>query len=353
MRLLIFLCLILTPFKQNSNAQETQEVFTGPTPIEMVAPIYPRSAAQKGEEGWVILNFMVDTDGNTFEPSVAMSTGNRLLEEAAIIALGKSEWKPATLVPGDNAQGDPVTIEGASSYIFRFELDGNSRGARRSFANRYRKLGQSFSEMDSETAKVQIQEINDFGALNNYEYALLALANFDYHRLFDPDEAQELSFLINAVGVGPHVNIEVGYLPEERLTPAKTYLFMLLVKAGKYQEALDVYYSLRGVWADTTRFDSTVEQIHKLAVDDSKYLIKGKTDRNGEWRIVLLKTGFYINGLGNRISEIRLRCDKKFQFFQYKEDTTYQVPRSWGKCSVQILASADIEFEFGQFGSVE
>ena len=338
---------------QESNAQQTQDFFTGPTPIEMVAPIYPRSARQKGEEGWVILNFMVDTDGNTFEPSVAMSTGNKELEKAAISALQKSTWVPAKSASKENLGETEVAIEGGASFIYRFELYGDSQRVRKRFNREYRKFGRILSDTDSEAARVQIGKMNDLGTLNNFEYALLSLANYDYHRVFDPDEKKEISYLTSALGIGSFAEIEAGYLPEELSIPAKNNLFILLVKSAKYQEALDVYYSLRGVGADTTRFDSTVEQIHKLAVDDSKYLIKGKTDRNGEWRIVLLKTGFYINGLGNRISEIRLRCDKKFQFFQYKEDTTYQVPRSWGKCSVQILASADIEFEFGQFGSVE
>ena len=352
MRLLIFLCFILAPLMQESNAQQTQDFFTSPTPIEMVAPIYPRRAAQKGEEGWVILNFMVDTDGNTFEPSVAMSTGNKDLEEAAITALQKSKWVPAKLASKENLGETEVAIEGGASYMFRFELDGDSQRVRRRFNSEYRKFGGFLSEANSEAASSQIKKLNNLGALNNFEYALLSLANYDYHRFFDPDETKEISYLISALG-GPFVEIEAGYLPEELSIPAKNNLFMLLVNSAKYQEALDIYYSLRGAGADTTRIDSTVEQIHKLAVEDSGYSIKAKTDHNGEWQIQLFKAGFYINGLGNRISEIRLRCDKKFQFFQYKEDVTYQVPRSWGKCNVQVLASANIDFEFGQFGSVE
>ena len=176
---------------QESNAQQTQDFFTGPTPIEMVAPIYPRSARQKGEEGWVILNFMVDTDGNTFEPSVAMSTGNKELEKAAISALQKSTWVPAKSASKENLGETEVAIEGGASFIYRFELDGDSQRVRKRFNREYRKFGRILSDTDSEAARVQIGKMNDLGTLNNFEYALLSLANYDYHRVFDPDEKKK------------------------------------------------------------------------------------------------------------------------------------------------------------------
>ena len=52
--------------------RSTEEIatFIPPERQSVFAPKYPLKAKQNGEEGWVIVNFMVDTHGNPYEISV-------------------------------------------------------------------------------------------------------------------------------------------------------------------------------------------------------------------------------------------------------------------------------------------
>ena len=100
---------------------------------------------------------------------------------------------------------------------------------------------------------------------------------------------------------------------------------------------------------DTARFEATIEQLKQVQQDDSMYVVKGKTDANGYWRAMLFKPGLHIDNLGNRLSEFRLRCRNKYQFFAFQEGAQYQIPESWGLCSLEILGEADAEFEVVQF----
>lgn len=61
---------------------------TGPSPVQLAylsapAPAYPRMAKQRGITGTVLLQVLVGIDGRPLEVTVAQSSGNRELDEAA------------------------------------------------------------------------------------------------------------------------------------------------------------------------------------------------------------------------------------------------------------------------------
>src|SRR5690606_20916711 len=77
-------------------AQETADldIFMGPQVSEFNHPNYPTEMARNGAEGWVVVNYMVDTNGNAFEPTIVGSSGARMFEKAAIRAITKTKFKP-------------------------------------------------------------------------------------------------------------------------------------------------------------------------------------------------------------------------------------------------------------------
>jgi TonB family protein len=79
-----------------ATAQAPIETFTGPKAIEKVAPSYPESERQTGDEGWVIVNLMIDPKGKPYEATVADSTGNPVFEKAALAAVDKWRFEPAS-----------------------------------------------------------------------------------------------------------------------------------------------------------------------------------------------------------------------------------------------------------------
>lgn len=59
---------------------------TVPVLLEAVAPLYPLSARERGQEGWVELSFIVSADGRVLDPIVERSSGQAVFERAALDA---------------------------------------------------------------------------------------------------------------------------------------------------------------------------------------------------------------------------------------------------------------------------
>lgn len=77
----------------------------GPVLVKRVQPQYPRVAARRRLEGWVLLGFKVDQQGNVVDVSVLDSRRGRVFERAAISALQQWKYRPAL------KNGKPVESE--------------------------------------------------------------------------------------------------------------------------------------------------------------------------------------------------------------------------------------------------
>ncbi|WP_138380833.1 energy transducer TonB [Luteithermobacter gelatinilyticus] len=84
-------------------------------PIVKVAPVYPRRAAERGIEGYVILEFTVTKHGTVTDIRVVESTSS-LFNRAAIKAAEKFKYKPKVV------DGEPVDVAGVLHKI-TFELE--------------------------------------------------------------------------------------------------------------------------------------------------------------------------------------------------------------------------------------
>ncbi len=85
-------------------------------PIIKVAPIYPRNAAQRGIEGFVVLEFTVNELGAVIDPVVINAEPPGIFNRAAIEAAKKFKYKPKIV------DGKAVPVSGVKNLI-RFELE--------------------------------------------------------------------------------------------------------------------------------------------------------------------------------------------------------------------------------------
>lgn len=85
-------------------------------PIMKVAPEYPRGAASRGIEGYVLLEFTVTSLGSVRDPVVVDASPPGVFDRAATAASLKFRYKPRVL------NGQPVDVRGVRNVI-RFELD--------------------------------------------------------------------------------------------------------------------------------------------------------------------------------------------------------------------------------------
>ncbi|MEO0156386.1 MAG: energy transducer TonB [candidate division WOR-3 bacterium] len=66
-----------------------------PKPISIPKPDYPELARKAGIEGKAIVEAIVDTDGSVMEAKIFKSSGNPMLDEAAIAAARRAKFTPA------------------------------------------------------------------------------------------------------------------------------------------------------------------------------------------------------------------------------------------------------------------
>jgi len=66
-----------------------------PKPISIPKPEYPELARKAGIEGKAIVEAIVDTDGSVMDAKIFKSSGNPMLDEAAIVAARRSKFTPA------------------------------------------------------------------------------------------------------------------------------------------------------------------------------------------------------------------------------------------------------------------
>ena len=84
-------------------------------PIYKIAPVYPRTAAQRGLEGWVMVRFTVTAIGAVRDVEVVESS-HKVFERSAMAAAAKFKFRPRLI------NGEPVEVTNVYNRIV-FELE--------------------------------------------------------------------------------------------------------------------------------------------------------------------------------------------------------------------------------------
>lgn len=105
----------LAPSTDNTPSAPT---LSGPAPMQLSyrfapAPAYPRMALRRQLEGTVLLQVLVDTDGQPMDVMVAKSSGHRELDEAARLQVLR-QWRFAPAM----RDGQPVQAQGMVPIVF-------------------------------------------------------------------------------------------------------------------------------------------------------------------------------------------------------------------------------------------
>ena len=84
-------------------------------PISMVNPIYPKLASSQGIEGWVKVEFIIQTDGTVADAVVVKSEPEGTFDDAALAAIEQWEFK-AKIVNG-------IAVQQRAMQLLQFKLD--------------------------------------------------------------------------------------------------------------------------------------------------------------------------------------------------------------------------------------
>lgn len=312
------------------------EVFNAPKPITLKQPDYPRTLLERGIEGWVNVNFMIDPLGKAYEIVVTDSTGQARFEKSAIRAVKRWEFEPASL--------DGKAVDAGKNYKLIFELEGARPGARRSFISRYRKFTKAVELGDKGEAS---QLLTKMKVENLYEDAYFHLARFNYYSRWGTEDEQ-YSALVKAIAHEKNHK----FLPEQTFISALFSIYALEIKSQDFGTALNTANILAKQKLDENRQEKvqqSLEQLLALKTDDQSFSTRGKIGAAYSWFTTLLKKNFQIEVLQGELAEIKLRCQKKYVFFRYQADKSFRIPTNYGDCQMEIVGNPQTLFELTQF----
>lgn len=92
-------------------------------PIVRVNPTYPQRASQRGVEGWVVLEFNINTDGQVTDARVIANEPSGVFDRTALRAISRWRYRPRVV------DGEPQEVEGVQVRLtFTLTKNDESKG---------------------------------------------------------------------------------------------------------------------------------------------------------------------------------------------------------------------------------
>lgn len=302
--------------------------------IEAVRPNYPYLARRDRREGWVQLSFTIRPDGTVANPIVEDSTGVVEFERAAIAAILKSRYEPATW------QGRPIE-QCASRFRYQFVMYGDQIGARPTFVRSWKEAAQLMEEQRYEEAAARLDAMDREGTWSNYEIARLWLLRASLQARTGDKEEQLRSLRRATVGHGSD-------LEQKLYREALLQRFALEVQLSEFGAALDTHEEMkasRPALVDPRVERATAEIERKIHSQDTFAFPgvigfrSGCAEGRPNWQHQLLRRTFAFSDLEGQVDDFELRCDWKRVVDKVSPDKTWQVPASWGYCEIYVFGA--------------
>jgi TonB family protein len=296
-----------------------------------MAPSVPDGEDTGGREGRVRLAFMVDPRGKPFEVTVMRSTGDKVLEQMAIRCIEHSTFEPASV------NGKP--IEGDLELNIKYNNPQPKRTSNE-FIAAYASLMQAIAASDRAAADEAMGRLK-VGSL--YEDALMGMAHYNYALKWGNDE-QQLTGLERTLDGSDLLHADL-------YRSALVAALRLEVKTFRYGEAMSTWQRIQkaGVAPDiVANLKSIIEQLEKSRIDDTSYEVQGALTE-GRWYMHLFKTHFRAVISKGSISQVKLRCKRRFLSFNFDPGLQYEVRAKDGDCVLQFEGEPGTEFRLVQF----
>jgi TonB family protein len=318
------------------------EVFRGPKVLKFPPlPFFPTKERLAGEEGWVQVNFMIDTQGKPYEISVTDSTGNAAFEKIATEFFQQVVYQPAML--GKN----PVHSGYVSKLRFEagtMEASGSTNRLRTKqrastkFAAAYRAASEAIEAGDRPKADELIANLT---VKNLYEDAYKNIARYNYYKKWGT-EKQQLAALQGAVAGEDRAD----YLSKELFHAALHAMLTLQLKHNDFGRAMWTWERLKWVAPakEVKQWEGTIEQVMAARRDTRPLPLAGEIEKGTSWFGKLFRNRFELTLASGNVSEIKLRCQKQYLFFRYEPNVLYTVKKSDDACDIEVIGEPGAKF---------
>ncbi len=320
---------------ENTETKSAQkiETFILPKAKTLTAPSYPRRAQRDEREGWVSVNFMVDSHGKPYEISVH-GYSSEVFVGAAKRAVEKWNFEPALI--------DGRAIEAAVSYRMTFELSGATQ-ASNSFGRTFKSVIKAVASKDQEAAQLLLDKMKNKKS-NLYEEAFYWLSKYYFAQTWQDTSAQYRA--LNRALFRDSSN--KYFLPDKSIPGLLLNQLGLEVKQNYLRNALDTsvlldQYTLSP--RDLNYLEKIVSQIKQIKNGDGIVIVKGSISGDNSFYHLLLKSRFRFSEVSGDIAELRLRCEKGYVGFVYQKEITFEVDGKAGECSLQVIGDPGTTFK--------
>ena len=324
-------------------AEDNLSTFLTAVPRKKSPPIYPLEALSRRREGWVALSFMISPEGEVTEPMIEESSGAESFEKAALEAVKKWRYNPATL------NGQPVE-DTITRAVIRFALEsesGERPGVSNGFRVSYLRVKDSVSKPDLQQAASLLDELAQKERLSLTEDSWYWWLKYTYLDAAGSSAEEKRDALTRAIGYD-------DLLPPDLLVAASVGLYDLRVKEADYAGALRTLDRLKGSrrarnsarYAEVVKaLDASAQQIGALIDGDTTLRVDAMIGEHDYWVQGLLRRSFSIEEIRGHIDSVEVRCTRRnARFGSVSGEHTWTIPKSWGDCGAYVKGNPGTTF---------
>lgn len=308
-------------------------------PVDRAAPRYPKSEIRKRQQGWVRLNYVVTEQGDVVEPVVEASSGSPAFERAALNTVKRWRYEPAML------NGEPIQ-QCKTSVLISFALDGSQTGVSERFHRRYKKIDGAIDRGDIDSAGSALKNAFQAKGLTLGELSWLWVLRARIAGM-QGDKERQLIAVRRALAVSDK------WIPVQLRTGLLTTRVVLEIQKGNYAAAISAYSRLKMIeGANTSELDPIIENIQSLVESDKPLFSAAEIGSNGhcescvsQWRYKPMRRAIEITDIDGQLENIELRCEWQRYVDKARENVAWEIPDSWGACSVVVYGETGSTFK--------
>lgn len=300
-----------------------EEIIRG-EPIQRIDPRYPIDAARSGQEGWVVVSYVIGKDGTVNSAVVDESSNGKVFNRATLRAIKQWKFEPTTV--------NGKAIEQCKNNVrMEFTLASDKKGARRTFVRKYNDAVEFIDNKSFIEARELIDKLHKGGSWNLYEDAWLHSLEAEYYR--NTGELNKEYDVLTSLSYG-----NSDYLGKSQTLRALARLFQLTVDKKYYKSALRAARLVKKIDDKKLLFPklvTTVNQIEQFLKEGDNYLVNG-TLESGVWNYYLARNSFSFSGDTSHLRKLDIRCDNKHLTYKVEDKSVWNIPESYGSCSIYV-----------------
>ena len=314
-------------------------------PIKRPSPTFPSSALSGMKEGWVQVSFVVDENGKVQAPVVVDSFGDRGFERQALRALKRWKYQPA-IVNGETVASCDNKVQ------FDYRVGNIKPGASKRSSRLIKQLNDAFAVNDEQTINALIPKLEEYGQ-NFYEYAYL-----HYFKAVQAEKQQQIQQQISSLKRAtntfyhPEFEAKVFYLGDAGYA-LSAKLFSIFVDQGRYAEAIALFDTVQDTHnADAQEAVAVMSAyVDRINAFDGHIPVDVTLSRRGTWLHPLVRQSFTFANVEGQVDSLEIRCDNHYEQFEFAIDNQWNIPQSWGACSVLLKGTPEAKVRLVEVGT--